>query len=313
MLRTRLLAAGFIAWAALTMPSCTPEPEERRQAGVACHESDQLVLELEESLSLPESVPPRSIDVIDGRPFFVSADGALASHPGLPEWLTPTSAQQGVTNGRGVMSYSDNLALRLRANRDGWDTLRFDPPLAEVRAIHVSDDGVDIWVISGRPETLAVRRYRQIHDSTFGEKGHWPVPGSWRLVSDLPAAGEALLVSAKPPLQIVVLGSGGVAPLDPPTTDVTSMFSRDSAAVVVAGAAALDCRGALVTLADLRSTERQMLLVDADRGTILRSSRLSEPMSFFRTDPMARRAYAYRQNGSGGEVLTYRWRWQRSE
>ncbi len=269
------------------LAACGGSSAPSDQVSAACDNPGRLVLDLESTTTLEEFLPPRDIEVMDGAAVLVAQSGAIKSQPSnvIAVPGLPRSALRGVTRTSGVITYTDNTATRLDRGASTWEALGFDPPLRSVRTLEGTDEGGDLWVVSGPEAELIVGRYAPAGELTYRIAHRWKIPGDWRIIPGIRTSEDAILIATKPPFDVTLLSQDGVE-------DLGSLRGLDggldrpdsSSTVILAGALALDCGRLLLTLSDLRSTSRRILVVAAANLMVELDKRVDEPMAFFSVD-----------------------------
>lgn len=280
-----------------------------------CPESSQFQLALDGTLLTQFRRPPIALGRINDSAFFALSDlGAVST-------VTPSAVERisvgfsvvaglGTLPG-GITAFSGGRIAAFSDNIDGWRELEVGSSFSDIRATAAATSGDrEIWVVEGSEETRRVLLLEPTDpiESKYSVAREWALPGNWHLIPV--GAEDAVLVSTRPPFHTYRLsGSGSPERIGGLGRDLDLEEIDQNAPIYLAGAVRLDCSAVLVTLADLGSNSRWLVIFDSRNGKVKKQGRLDATMGFFASDPVTSSVYAFRDTKEGGEVLTYRWSW----
>lgn len=283
---------------------------------LGCEAPGTLELTLVSMMPTKLQTPPAAIAHLDDTTFLAldRTGEVFRVGPDTKELETPGSlvvAGLGTFPG-GAVGFTPQMVFWHSPRSGGWNPLDSGFDLTNVRAVVSGGrNESSAWIIDGPEEArrILLVGLQQVEAPTFSLLDSWSLPGSWRLVAL--GSDEAVAISTRAPFQLMKLRRGSAVESMGALGAVDIPGTRDAEpAVFVSGVVGLDCGALLVTLADLRSAARRLVVVDVGSGEILKRARIDATMSFFASNRPERSLFAYHDTKSGGEVLKYRWAWK---
>lgn len=210
---------------------------------------------------------------------------------------------------KGILAFTNEAVFRLDEDMETWHELQFEEEITYLTLLGANSNN-ELWLVDDHEESGVIHRMEP-RDSTYmmyRTMVTWEIPGDWQLSAIAPE--RAFVISRRFPFEMAGLfGTGEIHWLGSLASSFDSV--SDSTSVYVSGIVRLDCNRLLITLSDLRSSERRLFIVDSDSGALVSQGDLDSTMGFFGSEPRRRRGFAFRSTREGGEVLIYRWTWRK--
>lgn len=137
------------------------------------------------------------------------------------------------------------------------------------------------------------------------EAVQWTGAGSF--LAARTSEGETALVETRAPFRLTIIDSSGDVTDRAIELDGSIVGRQLTSGVYATSIVPIDCGRVVVSLSDIRSQDRWVALVGTVQGTLIKTTKLSGPVTFIGADVTNSELYALWVGGEQRQIVTYRW------